>query len=617
MLGRQPDPLHPSRKVSLELQVFPQRLFEAARVTLRLTPDKTDPLVSRPRPALNAASTWGPWQVAGSPLPHQTAARDAMRASRALEVTPAQRQPTTTQPPWRFARFSGTVSTVLSVSLIARTLLVAQLCLLACAQTTRNTVTEHDAGAGGAAGQGAVDGDGSDGSSTDDTTTSDANASIGGAMSGGGSTTDSSGVGSGGTGGNCSDCDGGTGGGVSGGAGDSGEDPCDDGATECVDDTTARFCDGGTWRTKACEASDPFTATCHLGKCEEECAEGLTACGDSCFDTDRTSNHCGACDLSCGNAECVTGRCQPEVLVDEQVGAHSLAVTPSGSSVFWITDFEVRGCPSSGCSGPPLVLANEGSTVSRPYSIAADEGRVYWASDISGPNTFSCPLAGCAEATPQRFDSDVVLDSVREVTVGDLSGTPHVVFVNRFNSTLCTTTATTICSSMAPAGDQIQSVAIDETDDFWLEHQASEPGLKRRPRDKSATMERLTAVTGTVVRIQTDTVFVMAQDSIYSSPKTASGGFGTDFVTAQTGLTSMVVNANGVYWTVSGEADSANGAIRTCPLSGCPDGGPLELAAGQAQPTSLHIVGGFAYWLNRNVPGAANANSIMRISISQ
>lgn len=61
-------------------------------------------------------------------------------------------------------------------------------------------------------------------------------------------------------------------------------------------------------------------------------------------------------------------------------------------------------------------------------------------------------------------------------------------------------------------------------------------------------------------------------------------------------------------------ADGANGSVRTCPLSGCPDGGPLELAAGQAQPTSLHVVGGFAYWLNRSVPGATHANSIMRIS---
>ncbi|HEY6722752.1 MAG TPA: hypothetical protein VI197_01940 [Polyangiaceae bacterium] len=130
-------------------------------------------------------------------------------------------------------------------------------------------------------------------------------------------------------------------------------------------------------------------------------------------------------------------------------------------------------------------------------------------------------------------------------------------------------------------------------------------------------MERLTAVAGTVVRIHADTVFVMAQDSIYTSPQTASGGFGTDFVAEQTGLTSMAVNANGVYWTVSGDAETANGALRTCPLSGCPDSGPLELATGQAQPTSLHVVGGFAYWLNRNVPGAANANSVMRVSISQ
>lgn len=483
-------------------------------------------------------------------------------------------------------------------------------------------MTENNVGTGGAAGQGAMGGDGSGGLSTDDMMTTDANASMGGGTTvGDGGSTNSSSEGSGGTrssDGGATSTSGspeGSTGGSSGSAGDGGEDRCDDGTTECVDDTTVRVCDGGAWRTEACEASDPFVATCHLGECDEGCAEGLTACGDSCVDTETTTNHCGACDLSCGNAACVRGRCQAEVLADEQVGARSLAVTPSGSSVFWITDYEVRGCPASGCSGAPLVLANEGSTVSSPYTIAADEGRVYWARDSSGPNTFSCPLAGCAEATPQRFDDDLVLDSVREVTVVDLSGTPHVVFVNRFNSKLCTTSATTTCSSMAPAGDQIQSVTIDETDDFWLEQQASEPGLKRRPRDRSTTAERLTAVSGKVVRTQADTLFVMTQDSIYTSPKTASGGFGTDFVTAQTGLTSMVVNANGVYWTVSGEADSATGAIRTCPLSGCPSGGPLELAAGQAQPTSLHVVGGYAYWVNRKVPGAANANSIMRISV--
>jgi hypothetical protein len=57
----------------------------------------------------------------------------------------------------------------------------------------------------------------------------------------------------------------------------------------------------------ACGNSCGAAQTCDDGACV--CEAGLTACADSCVDTDTDPNNCGACGNSCGDHDCHHGRC--------------------------------------------------------------------------------------------------------------------------------------------------------------------------------------------------------------------------------------------------------------------------------------------------------------------
>ena len=67
--------------------------------------------------------------------------------------------------------------------------------------------------------------------------------------------------------------------------------------------------------------------SCDAGICTLHCAESLTLCGDMCLDLSNSYAHCGACDTVCGASEvCVDGACvetvtvQPEFSCDEASG---------------------------------------------------------------------------------------------------------------------------------------------------------------------------------------------------------------------------------------------------------------------------------------------------------
>ncbi len=69
-----------------------------------------------------------------------------------------------------------------------------------------------------------------------------------------------------------------------------------------------------------CEAPPPCRedggSECTYGGCEGDhdcsCEDGLSLCGELCFDTDLDRRHCGGCFAPCDAAEtCVAGACEP------------------------------------------------------------------------------------------------------------------------------------------------------------------------------------------------------------------------------------------------------------------------------------------------------------------
>jgi D-alanyl-D-alanine carboxypeptidase-like protein len=75
-------------------------------------------------------------------------------------------------------------------------------------------------------------------------------------------------------------------------------------------------------------------------------------------------------------------------------------------------------------------------------------------------------------------------------------------------------------------------------------------------------------------------------------------GVSTPLSPPQPGLADLAGDGASLYWVRRGSApDYADGAVLSCPISGCPDG-PTVLAAGQARPEHLSVTATHVYWAN-------------------
>ena len=205
--------------------------------------------------------------------------------------------------------------------------------------------------------------------------------------------------------------------------------------------------------------------------------------------------------------------------------------------------------------------------------------------------------------------SDHALDSPRSlVRDGDL-----LVVGERFGIRTCASQGGCTLENCARA-DSMQSVAFDDVSQFWLD--STDPaGLYTCPRAGSGMSQRLTADRGVIVRLHEGTLFVVRStgDGIYRCSTDGCGGQGTDVVTGEVGINSMVVDARGLYWTTLGSATEATGAVKTCPLDGCGDQGLRVLATGLAQPTDVHVFGDDVVWVEQGLTGTATSGAIRRV----
>jgi hypothetical protein len=82
---------------------------------------------------------------------------------------------------------------------------------------------------------------------------------------------------------------------------------------------------------------------------------------------------------------------------------------------------------------------------------------------------------------------------------------------------------------------------------------------------------------------------------IMRTPKDGSGTPASTFTSGRQPI-SIVADASGIYWTEDGSS-TTDGAIRTCPPSGCP-ATPATLASAEPTPGLIAIDGTFVYWNN-------------------
>jgi hypothetical protein len=312
-------------------------------------------------------------------------------------------------------------------------------------------------------------------------------------------------------------------------------------------------------------------------------------------------------------AECEPpdGTCRPVTIVGAIDGPYSMAVTPSGDQVFWLTPTQVGGCQVEGCSEPVLIAELEMPFLpdQRRNRMVATAEEVFWIGRGNFEFLMSCPLAGCPLLAPvvkpghELFFPRSLVKAGSDLLVGQ-----------RFEGLLCDPAGG--CAFIpCVSADSIQSIVSDETTVYWLE--GTDPAglyscLLAAPGPPAMS---LTAERGQVVRLEGDDLYVLRRPGtgIYRCPRTGCDGVGIPLVTGQLDASSMAVDETGIYWTVPGSDTEATGEVRSCPLVGCGDEAPRVLAAGQPRPTDITLSGPDVFWVNEGLPETPSTGAIMRV----
>lgn len=232
------------------------------------------------------------------------------------------------------------------------------------------------------------------------------------------------------------------------------------------------------------------------GDLSDASGDGAGVCS---ADLARDPNHCGACGRSCFGASCVNGTCAAELVASGQLSPSSIAVDETG--VYWANQAvngQVLTCPVNGCSGAPLVLADQQTS---PFALVhtgattvgwVSQGSIlrYVAKDGGAPTTIESvsDVADMAASGPYvyvsgRSSNSVLRCSIRSAdagkncyTAGSMTApesvaiTDGVLYVTGQRVRIMRCTAAT-CSFGTFAGSLDRAIVVRTDRDrvYWLE----------------------------------------------------------------------------------------------------------------------------------------------------
>ncbi len=105
-------------------------------------------------------------------------------------------------------------------------------------------------------------------------------------------------------------------------------------------------------------------------------------------------------------------------------------------------------------------------------------------------------------------------------------------------------------------------------------------------------------------------LYGMANGDVRSCPVTGCDGGSLVYATGLETPSSLAIDDRSVYWVTTDLYSSTGdvlqpGAIASCPLAGCPDGGPVRLAAA-ADPYGIAIDADYVYWVDNADQGSVH-----------
>jgi hypothetical protein len=305
---------------------------------------------------------------------------------------------------------------------------------------------------------------------------------------------------------------------------------------------------------------------CVQGRCVYQCAAGYSDCIDggtgcgiycsptrTCVDTSSDPEDCGACGHGCQGGACVGGKCQPITLFTAANPTTIFTLAVDSSNVYWgsagpggasIESCSLDSClPAPGRVTPGLI---------QPTHIAVDSTSIYIVDDLAGTgsNVLKCPLPGCPAGATVFSTSSV---------------------------------------------QQTQSIAVNATSAFWtldvggaMSSSVVSCPLGGCPSSGPTFLCSGVGKIGNVALTPTDLVFNSAS-GIWTCPLT--GGVGNNVFAAPAtppGAPAIDQQYKNVYW------QQGYQYIESCPIEGCPSGGPTVLASGH--PIALVVDATDIYW---------------------
>ena len=315
-----------------------------------------------------------------------------------------------------------------------------------------------------------------------------------------------------------------------------------------------------------------------------------------CGDTKISSTNCGRCGHDCAGGACSSSVCQPVLMLQNLGQPVGIAVDDKRIYVAIYYDNEVAAF-DKGDGGPSTVFT---SGTFGPKAIAKDDTTVYFSNTNGTVDTqfiWKCSLTGCSNNPPmvtaaQHATSFALVGSTLYFTE-ELLGRIRAIDVRDGG------TYTLVAED---AGVNPYQVAVDGT---WLFFTDRTNGSLRRVRMGGGGMETLApTATSFGVAVTDAGIFFGADDTDAGTSSvihTDGDGGGAKLFASVDGPGGIAFDDNNVYWVNHGSDISASGTVMTCPLAGCPGGGPTVLAAGLMYPVRIAVDSTAVYWVDEGL----------------
>ncbi len=327
------------------------------------------------------------------------------------------------------------------------------------------------------------------------------------------------------------------------------------------------------------------------------CDPGEQVCDSICVDLQTSPIDCGRCGHDCGGGECAAGVCRPWAMADAgDLLDEPTALAVNGSKLIWAERTGVRSCPLPfGCLAPPATIAGE---LEQLRALAATNRKVYFSACQPSAcddwhEFFQCPATGC----PAGF-SRITRSVFTYLRV--FIGNTRAYGAELGESLIGCTTANCLGTLQRWHLPSIVEFFASETDGTTVYvHDGS--GLQTCP-DASGCAS-LTPLAGSS---PVSTVFRAFGGRFFFFRAGLPGQLRTCGIT-KCNLTDVLLatetggpveielDSTGFYW-----LNTSVGAIRHCPLTGCPSSGPTTLVSGRGPIKELTLGSGALYWIEGN-----------------